>query len=524
MEKPSGDAPSASALPAAAALLAGSVLLSRLLGYVREALLAHLVGAGARTDAYYAAFQIPDLLNYLLAGGALSIAFLPLYTARRGAGDEAGAERLLATVLGTLGALALVATALLWWWSDPLVAFQFRGFDADTRALTARLTRIALPAQIFFVLGGILQATLFARGRFAAAALAPLLYNGSMIGAALLLAPRIGVEAFVWGALVGSVLGPFLVPWLDARRRVRIRLRVAPADRDFLRYLAVAAPLMLGVTLLTVDEWYGRWFGSLLGEGAVASLGYARRLMLVPVAVVGQALAAAALPTLAHLFAAGRHDELNRTVDRTLAAGLSLGVLAGAATFALAEPLVGFVYQHGAFTASDAARVTTLLRLLALAVPAWVAQQIAARAFYARGDTWRPMLLGTGFALAAIPLYLALGKRFGVAGLAMAGALGMNANALAILALARRLHGAPRLGALGVGAGRALAVGAAAGAAALFGVGDAGAGLRALGVLMLGGAVFAAAGAAGVALFGGADLRAVLRGVGRRLVRRRRPA
>ncbi|MGE0517906.1 MAG: murein biosynthesis integral membrane protein MurJ [Candidatus Binatia bacterium] len=442
--------PRAARIGAAAALLGASVLLSRLLGYARESLLAYRAGAGPAADAYYAAFQIPDLLNYLLAGGALSIAFLPLYTTRLAAGDAQGAERLLATVLGTLTAAALLATALLWWWAEPLIALQFPRFDPATRAHTVHLTRIVLPAQVFFIAGGIINTTLLARGRFAAAAAAPLLYNMGIILGGVLLAPRLAspVEGFAWGALAGAALGPFGAPLLYARGRVRIRARCAPFERAFLGYLALAAPLMLGQTLLTVDEWYERWFGALLGPGAVSYVSYARRLMQVPVAVVGQAIAAAALPALSRLHAEGKRDELNAAVSRTLEAGLAIAVVAAAGCFALARPLTQVVYQRGAFTAADTAVVAGILALLCFAVPAWIAQQIAARAFYARGDTWRPMLLGTAVALAAIPLYLALARAHGVRGLALAGVIGMSANALGTLAWARRLHGAPALSSL----------------------------------------------------------------------------
>ncbi|MFI5394674.1 MAG: murein biosynthesis integral membrane protein MurJ [Candidatus Binatia bacterium] len=437
----------ATRLGAAALLLAASVLLSRVLGYAREALLAYQVGARASTDAYFAAFQIPDLLNYLLAGGALSVAFLPLYTRHLSRGDFEAADRFLATVLGTLGAVAVLATAALWWWAEPLVALQFPHFDPPTQALTVHLTRIVLPAQIFFITGGIVNATLLARERFGAAAAAPLIYNAGIIAGGLLLAPHqgIGVEGFAWGALVGAVLGPFLAPLLDASRRVRLYVRVSISDRAFLSYLVVAAPLMFGQTLLTVDEWYGRWFGALLDAGTVAHLAYARRLMQVPVAVVGQAIAAAALPTLARLWAEERQDEFRRLMLRTLQAGLALAVCGGAAVIVLARPMVELVYQHGAFTVGDTAQVASILALFCLAVPAWIAQQIAVRAFYARGDTWHPMLLGTAIAIAAIPLYLWLAKRFGVLGIAAAGTIGMSANALATLSLARWLHGGPKL-------------------------------------------------------------------------------
>jgi putative peptidoglycan lipid II flippase len=500
---------------AAAVLLASSVLLSRVLGYAREALLAYRVGAGTAADAYYAAFQIPDLLNYLLAGGALSVAFLPLYTRHLSRGEGEAAEHLLATVLGTLTALAAFATVILWWFAEPLIALQFPRFDAEKQALTVHLTRIVLPAQVFFVAGGIINATLLARGRFGAAAAAPVLYNGGIIAGGLFLAPRleVGIEGFAWGALAGALLGPFLAPLLDARGRVPIRLRWAPRDRVFLGYLFVAAPLMFGQTLLTVDEWYERWFGALLGEGAVAHLGYARRLMLVPVAVVGQAIAAAALPALSRLWSEGKREDLDRLVLRTLQAGLVLAVLGAAGFVVFAPEIVRIVYQRGAFTRADTAEVAGVLSVLALAVPAWITQQIAARAFYARGDTWRPMLLGTAVALLAIPLYLVLGRRHGILGLAAAGAVGMTANALATVLLARIEHGAPALGRLLDSLVRALAIAAlAAGAASLVSVFGAPSGLGgALLRLSIGGAVFTAVGAGAARLLGDDPTRDLLR-------------
>lgn len=459
-----GERPTSRGVGFAALLLAASVLLSRVLGYVREALIAYRVGAGPQADAYYAAFQIPDLLNYLLAGGALSIAFLPLYTQRRSSGREAEADDLLAVVLGTLTAAALVATAVLWWQTPRLTALQFPVFDAATRDLTARLTRIVLPAQVLFVAGGVINATLLARGRFGAAAAAPVLYNGGIIAGGLFLAPFTAepVAGFSWGALIGAALGPFLAPLLDARQRVKIRLRVAPFDRTFLKYLWVAAPLMLGQSLLTVDEWYERWFGALLEPGTVAHLSYARRLMLVPVAVVGQAIAAAALPTMARLWAENRRDELDRLVLRTLQTGLALAVFCAGGFFLFAGEIVTVIYQRGAFGAADTRAVSAILALLALAVPAWIAQQIATRAFYARSDTWRPMLLGTAFAIASIPLYLALARRYGAVGLAMAPGFAMTANAIGTILLARWLHGAPDLGALAGTVTRAAVITAAA--------------------------------------------------------------
>lgn len=451
----------------AAALLGGSILLSRVLGFVREAVLAREVGIGAATDAYQAAFQIPDMMNYFLAGAALSIAFIPLYHRAKERAGEAGAERLLATVLGTVALVVTVATAVLWWHADSLVEFQFGSFDPAQQALTVRLTRIVLPAQVFFVVGGVLRAALMAEGRFAAQAAAPLVYNLSIITGGLVASPELGVEGFAWGALIGAAIGPFGIALWDAQRHLRVRLRVAPLDPDFLTYLALAAPLMLGVSLLTVDEWYDRWFGGALATGTIATLFFARRLMQVPVAVVGQAVATAALPALSRLHAEGRHDELNSFVLRTLQASGSLACLAAAGLVAVADPLVALVYVRGAFSPADAAPVAEALRIFCLGVPGWVLQILAVRSFYARGEMWPPMLLGTAVALAAIPLYLELGPRLGVNGLALAGVIAVTLNALATLGMARILHGSPPLGTLASGLARAALCGGSAAALAL---------------------------------------------------------
>lgn len=432
-------------IASAALLLATSILLSRLLGYVREMLLAWKFGATSSTDAFYAAFQIPDLLNYFLAGGALSIAFIPLYNRVLAKSGQEEANRLMSNVLGTLGALVIALTAVLWWKAEPLVRFQFPEFDEETTAMTVALTRIVIPAQIFFITGGIIQAVLLAHKNFHAAAIAPLIYNACTIAGGLLLHESYGIAGFAWGTLLGSFLGPFLMPVLFSYKHIPLRATIAPRDRNFLIYLAIAAPLMFGQTLLTVDEWFGRWFGALLATGTVAHLGFARKLMLVPIAVIGQAIGAAALPTLSKLWAEEKVDELNRVLTQTLKTAIALSVLAAGAFFAAAQPLVSLVYQHGAFTAEDAITVALLTAILAIAVPGWIVQQVTVRAFYARGDTLKPMILGTIVAFAAIPLYLWLSEQMGVIGLAFAGVIGMSAGAVATLFFARALHAAPRL-------------------------------------------------------------------------------
>jgi putative peptidoglycan lipid II flippase len=511
----------------AALLLAASQLLSRVLGFAREAVIAGLVGRGRETDAYNAAFQIPDILFYFLAGGALSIAFIPLYARAKAERGVEAAERFLATVLGTMTCAGLALSAALWLFAEALVALQFPRFEPPARALTAQLTRIVLPAQIFFIAGGVVRGALMAEGRFGSQAAAPIVYNLGIIAGGAVGAQTLGIAGFAWGALFGAAAGSLGTALYEARGRVKLGFRVAPLDPDFRRYLVVALPLMLGVTLITVDEWYDRWFGGLLAAGSIATLAFGRRLMQLPVGLVGQAVATAALPAFSKLLEDGKKDELDRLVLRTLQATTSIAVLLGVGTAALASALVRAVYVRGEFALGDAAPVGDALRLFCLGVPGWVVQTVAVRPFYARADMWRPMLLGTGFVVVAYPLYAVLGRQHGAAGLALAGALAITLNAIATLALARRLHSAPRLlPLLGTLARSLVASLPAAGLAWLvadiaatrsgFGITP-----RALLELAVGGAVYAALALPLLYALGDAPTRETLARVGRRLRRGR---
>ena len=501
-----------------AIVLAGSVALSRVLGAVREMVLARVLGAGPEADAYKAAFLLPDLLNYFLAGGALSIAFIPFYTRLWRRDGDAAADRFLAVIFGTTGALAIAATFALWLGAYPLVEVQFPAFSEEQTALTVHLTRILLPAQIFFVTGGVLRGALMARGRFVSQTLAPVIYNLAIIAGGLAIGTRIGAEGFAWGALVGAITGAFGSAWFEIRRVREIRLfaRFDLRDPALRGYLAAVLPLVAGVTLGTADDWFGRWFGGLLGAGAIASLGYARQLMLLPVGIVGQSIATAALPTLAEHASEGQDRELHDTLLGALRAGLSLACLAAAASFVFALAIVTLLYQGGRFTASDTERVALLLQVYSLAVPAWIAQQIAVRGFYARGDTWRPMWIGTAVALGAAALYYVLGRWYGVIGLAIAGAIGMNANAVATLGFVRAWYGGPSLAALSRTVARAIAIAAAAGTAAAAVPTLAAGRFGALLDLVLGGAVFAIVSLVGIHFAGDDAQRNALQRITRR--------
>lgn len=457
-------APIAGSIGLASLLLASAALLSRVIGYVRDMVLAWQLGASSATDAYYAAFLLPDLLYYFLSGGAFALAFVPLY-ARHLATEETDKAHALLSHLVWGGTLVLVPVLTLAWWVTPhFVATAYPGFDAETQALTTRLTRIVLPGPLFFFLGGLLAASEAARKRFLPTALAPVVYNIGIVLGGVLLAPFLGAEGFAWGVLVGAVIGSFGIPLWLARKRLVLLPPTASFRPDLLRYLKLALPLMLGVSLITADEWFGRLFGATLHEGAISWLQYARRLLAAPVALLGMAVGQAMLPWMVDAFSRGETDKA-RTLLRTIIASIaSLSVLAATALALLATPLVAFIYQRGAFTPTDTAATALALRWMSAGVVGWCLQTVLVRAYYARQNTWRPMILSTLALAFSLPVYFVLTEASGLHGLAAAGAIGLLLTA-AVTAI--DLHwrmGDPILAPLLLGLARGVA---AAGATAL---------------------------------------------------------
>jgi putative peptidoglycan lipid II flippase len=428
----------------AAGLLAASVLVARLLGFVRDALFARAVGVGPAADAYFAAFMIPDMLGYLMAAGAAAIAVTPPYVRRLERAGPEVAARFASDVVGNVGLISTALTIGLWFFAEPLLRLQFPAFDEATLHETVRLMRIVLPAQVFFLTGGILRGVLMAHGRFMPQAGAAVIYSAAPIVGGLLVA---GADGFAWGTLVGAVIGQWAIPVLALRRLPGAisRIRVAPLSSDFREYAWLALPLMLGLGLTTVDEWYGKWVGGQVAAGAIAAITYARKLMMAPVGVVGQAVGAALLPSLTSFFERDDSDGFDRVLSVSLRATLGLGVLAAGALAVLGGPLVQLLYERGRFTAANSSEVTLLLAILAWAIPGWVVQQVAVRGFFARGEMWRAMALSTSIALAVFPLYLWGGASAGVRGLAMASTCAISLNALATLIWLRARWGRPGL-------------------------------------------------------------------------------
>ncbi len=426
-------------LGTAALVVSGGVILSRLLGQLREIVFAQLLGATQVTDQYVAAFRIPDFMNYLLAGGFLSITFIPIFTRYLADDDEPGGWDALSAVLRPL-AIAIAGLTVVGWILAPwIITTLYPEFTPEQIENTVRLTRIVLPAQIFFVTGALFSAVQYAKGVFWIPTLAPIVYNVSIITGGVLYAALTGQpdpEGFIWGALVGAAVGNFGVQWWGARR-VGMRLNLAlPWRHPVLReYALIALPLMVGQSIVVLDETFMSAFGDLVGDGAQTRLQYARRTMLVPVGAIAQAASVAAYPMLARMFAEGKKRALAVMVDKAISWVVVLSILSAGLIAALAEPIMRTQFERGSFSNADSIAAGTALFFYAFSIPMWGILQIITRSFYARRQMWVPVAVGTVSTLVAIPIYVMFRAEFGLAGVALASvvSIGIYTSALTYL-------------------------------------------------------------------------------------------
>ncbi len=418
-------------------------LLARFTGLLQRQVISALL-PGFETDAYTYAFKIPDYLNYLVAGGAISLTFIPIFTRFWSRNREAEAWRFFSALISVMGATLLALTALMMIFAPQLLALAAPGLLApdktQTYDLAIQMTRIILPAQLFYYLGGLLVGVLNTFKRFGATGWTSALNNVVAIAVGVALLPLYGPLGFAWGILLGAFCGNFLLPLLAARRgpraqRPRFVFRFTPGDPAVRRFFLLALPIMFGVSLPVVDQQVVTFFASYLAKGTVTHLENANRLMIAAQGVLGQAAAVAAFPYLAGESQSGDYrafaDFLRSSLRRLLFIALPVSTL----LLLWAAPLTRLVYGYGQFNTPQKLHETALcLALYCLGLVAWVGQGLVARGFYALGDTRTPTLIGTVLTfLFFVPLCALLGHFYGAAGLALSTSIGAGAYFAGIL-------------------------------------------------------------------------------------------
>jgi putative peptidoglycan lipid II flippase len=456
----------AGSLARAGLIVSGAFLMSRILGYVRLVVIGNTFGASAELDAFFAAFRIPDLIFQLVAAGALSSALIPIVASLFTTDEQGRAWRVVSTVINLmLIGLAVLAVGffILAPVIVPIITPGFAGAQLDK---TVELTRIMLVSPIFLALGAVATSVLNAGGRFAASAVAPIVYNLAIIGAAVFLAPTMGVDGLALGVVAGS-LGHLLI---QLRPLARLGFRYEPhidrADPQARKALVLMAPRAIGLGASQITFIVVTSLATTLGVGAVSDFNFAFALLQIPLGIIGVPLGIVLLPSLSRDAAVGHEKAFAALLTRALRLLIYVMIPIAILGAVVRLPVVEILFGSGAIRTSDLELIAVTLSGFLIGLPAHAMIAVLARAFYARQDTVTPVAAAVGAVAINCTLAVVLVGPLGLPGIALAIATAAWAEGLALLViLYRRLpYFALRgLGRVGI---EAVAGGAIAGAGA----------------------------------------------------------
>jgi len=383
----------------AAGVIALAVMCSRALGLARELIFFALFGGAAAMDAFIAAFRIPNLLRDLFAEGALSTAFVTTFSKTIARGGDAAAWR-LANKVGTLTAVALGLICIAgMFFSAELVALLAPGFPPEKAAFTAHLTRIMFPFILLVSLAALVMGMLNAKNVFGMPAMASSFFNiGSIVGGLILgywIDPHFGPRALI-GVAFGTVLGGALQLLVQLPSLTRVHYRYRPdfqwRDAGVKAILLLMGPSVIAASTTQVNVLINSMFASGLGDGAIAWLSAAFRLMQLPLGLFGVALGTVTLPLLSRLVVAQRMDAFRSELARAMRLAFLLAIPSTVGLMMLAEPIISVVYQHGKFSAFQAEQAAGALRFYAIGLAGYAALKVLVNAFYALERRKTPML------------------------------------------------------------------------------------------------------------------------------------
>jgi putative peptidoglycan lipid II flippase len=412
-------------------------LASRLLGFARDSMIAALLGTGPVADAFLVAFQLVNVARRLLSEGALNAALVPAWLRLRGTEGARVAAGFAGRVLGTVSAAMIVVAALLGLLMPFVIAVLAPGFAGhETLQFAVNNARLMLPYLAFAGPATVMLALASAESRIALTAFSPVLFNVALIAVMIvliLMRPDAGMAASILAATVG-VAGLLQLSILVLRRRgeavaTPLRVSVDPEMRGFLGralpgMIASAAPQLLIVAGAVIAS---------ASPSAVSWLYFANRLIELPLGMVGVAMGTVLIPELTRALRGGDKSAIVHAESRALELAIGLALPATLGLIVLSEPIVRFLFEHGAFTAADTAATAQALIFLALGLPAQVLVKALSPAFFAREDTLAPLWATLKAIVVAIVSAVLLGHFFGAAGIAAGIALGAWSNAVSLV-------------------------------------------------------------------------------------------
>lgn len=422
-------------LLASAMVVSAMTLLSRVMGLVRDVVLARFLGVSAGTDAFFVAFRIPNFLRRLFAEGAFNQAFVPVLSEYKNNGTKAAAKALVDRVAGTLGFTLITVTVLGVVGAPWLIVIFAPGFGSDPfkQLLATEMLRITFPYLFFIALTAFAGSILNTWGRFAVPAFTPVLLNVCLIGAALLVAPMLPTErmavALAWGVLVAGMAQLMLqLPFL-MRLGLMPKPKVAFGDPGVKKIMALMAPALFGVSVSQINLLLDTVLASLLETGSVTWLYYSDRLMELPLGLFAIAIGTVILPSLSKNHATQTKEDFSRTLDWGVRLVVLLAVPAAVALVVLAKVLLASLFLYGEFSLFDVEQSSKALQAYSLGLVAFMLIKILAPGFFARQDTRTPVRIGIIAMVANMLFNLLLVWHYRHVGLALATAASAWLNA-----------------------------------------------------------------------------------------------
>ena len=429
---------SSRALARAGLIVSGAFFVSRILGWVRLVVFAHVFPAGSDLDVFYAAFRLPDLMFQLVAAGALSSAVIPVVSSLLATDETARAWRVVSTIANLMLAGLLVLALIVLVAAPAIIPAITPKFTPEQWNRTVDLTRIMVLSPIFLALGSLVTSVLNARGRFAASAIAPIVYNLAIIGAAIGLTSSFGITGLAIGVVAGS-LGHLLVQLAPLRAQgFRYEARVELADPEARQALKLMAPRALGLGAGQITFVIVTSIASGLGQGAITAFNYAFTLLQIPIGLIGVPLGIVVLPSLAQQVALGRLDEFAALVSRAVRLTLFVMLPVTGVSIVLRREIVGFLFGESRFDAAALDLIASTLMTFLIGLTAHALIAILARAFYARKDTRTPVVAAILAVVVNSTLAGILAGPFGLPGLGLAIAIAAWLETVVLLVLLQR--------------------------------------------------------------------------------------
>ncbi len=429
---------SSRALARAGLIVSGAFLVSRVLGWLRVFIIGNTFPAGPELDAFFSAFRLPDLMFQLVAAGALSSAVIPIVSGLLASGEMSRAWRVVSTIANMMLAALLVLGLIVLVAAPAIVEAINPGFGPEQVNRTVDLTRIMVLSPIFLSLGSLVTSVLNARGRFAASAIAPIVYNLAIIGAALVLSSSFGVTGLAIGVVAGSIL--HLIVQLAPLRAQGFRYdaRIELDDPEARKALTLMAPRALGLGASQVTFVVMNSIASTLGTGAISVFYIAFTLLQIPIGVIGVPLGIVVLPSLSRDAAVGRHEDFANLMSRAIRLVLYVMLPITGISIVLNDEIVRVLFGFSRFdqAALDLTAATLLAFLVGLTAHALIA--ILARAFYARQDTKTPVAAAVLAVVVNSSLAGLLAGQFGLPGLGLAIAIAAWVETILLLVLLQR--------------------------------------------------------------------------------------